>query len=1381
MKKSLPLLLTISICVLNACSDDSGKESAESCTPETFTASCPTENSYTACIDNQVVTNDCLESEICQDGQCKPNTPTPQPQEECQPDSYTPSCSDTTHRTICNADKKIEQIACQEGTKCQNGECIADKQPCTPDDYQPECADDTHRTICNADKVIEQIACQQGTKCQNGECVVDDSCTPDDFKSECTDSTHRTICTDSRTIGSEECPENTICLNGECTDNTECKQGEYTSECQGTSQYTICTEEGKIESKNCTDNTVCIEGECRNVTLCEITEFISECQDDTHYSACNSKGYVENLECEDNTLCIGGECKDVTPCTPAEFAAECTDDTHYNTCNSKGYVENLACTENMKCLKGTCHPTDCDEVGCLCDEKSFQNSCTDNKQLSCVDGIVTEYDCGTDGLGCYMGKCRLIGTVTCDSKTFVSKCIGDTAINCEPNIRLPYYTGEYIQYYPDSLEASNCAGEDEVCAIIDGKADCYTPCTDANMTSMCMSVSSTATGKCIESSDHKLVFTNKKYQSCLTNTTNFCKDGKCIHNDKVDAECSPKTDKSYCENNVLFECYGNSEKGRFVANECYSGVCTTINGITDCYDSCAVEGKTYYDCDYPGYDKAVKYVCTSTPAGLVYVESEVDCHYCKDTTGMMDDGWEGDICVNQKATTDKSFCKDNVAVNIIELPVESEDDTEYEAYEVPMDCGSQKCVVNEDGEAICADTCKPEDNKKTKYTCEIRNYEPGNTNTIPAFPEEPDSVLPPGGRSMLREKIYEYDDYMSYVSDSYVCTQIGDQYYWVHETRETCDHGCDTDLKCKKLHKDEGNECDDEIRCEGNIWLTCDYDTLTAYNCGAKTCAVLKDGSGCFDTCTAADQSKPFQACVDKTSSTQVACVAAGDGKYVQTYQTNDYCYHGCDSKTGKCTMLHEDEGKKCNMETDKPRCANDLYLECYYTLTSSPDKDESEWRTISCSSEVSHYGDFNEGICIEQYPGEDYSSPKCVPKCTAADVDKPQSVCIDLGPDMQRQEGWVCQKSGDIYYWDSVDKFCEHGCNKEKTACMKLHPEEGTACTTPEETKCGDDKILLICNYYDHSYIAEDCSSLGMTCGKDEDGIATCVNTCTKAEYDSNATKTVCSFDAKVTYQCAQVSKDRYEWRYMDDFKCYHGCNTETNECLPIHDKEYKDCSITNDGGEKEAGPSLCDGKTYLACHEYWNYDDDSPKFIYDAENCNTQSCDANIGCYKPCSEVGQKSVCRGQYEIEITTCIEDEETHIKYIDNTHTSYCPHGCDTSKNECTKIHEDEGKSCSAYEDEPDYYPAKCDKKVFLECDYHNVEATDCDSQACHPKIGCYDSCDMIGKFNVCSKELDISYSKECIEDAELNIKYTVEDDYEYCEKGCDTKTGKCKD
>ncbi|MBO4350224.1 MAG: hypothetical protein J6A01_04655 [Proteobacteria bacterium] len=217
MDKRLVLLLGVIVLLGSACNES--REYSPyyaACIPESFSPTCATLKSYTACADNRIVIRDCLDNQTCSNGICRENTAN-----DCVQDSFVSACVDDGYKYICNSQNRIEQELCPAGTKCKAGSCIADDS-CVDGEYISSCTDETHYTVCRDNQIVTE-SCGDGAKCKGGICVADDSCAEDEYISSCTDDMHYTVCRDNK-IDTEVCQSGTKCQNGDCVDIHVCEE-----------------------------------------------------------------------------------------------------------------------------------------------------------------------------------------------------------------------------------------------------------------------------------------------------------------------------------------------------------------------------------------------------------------------------------------------------------------------------------------------------------------------------------------------------------------------------------------------------------------------------------------------------------------------------------------------------------------------------------------------------------------------------------------------------------------------------------------------------------------------------------------------------------------------------------------------------------------------------------------------------------------------------------------------------------------------------------------------------------------------------------------------------------------------------------------------------
>lgn len=134
----------------------------------------------------------------------------------------------------------------------------------------------------------------------------------------------------------------------------------------------------------------------------------------------------------------------------------------------------------------------------------------------------------------------------------------------------------------------------------------------------------------------------------------------------------------------------------------------------------------------------------------------------------------------------------------------------------------------------------------------------------------------------------------------------------------------------------------------------------------------------------------------------------------------------------------------------------------------------------------------------------------------------------------------YVCKE--DTYY--AVDEtslvFCYNGCNKDNTACKKVHNEEGKSCDESTYKRKCDGRIAVTCS--EGVVTALDCGEDNV-CVENENGRLSCKTPCT-----GNEEKSVCTHNAILEYSYTKkyVCKDGY---YVDDITSLAACNNGCNE----------------------------------------------------------------------------------------------------------------------------------------------------------------------------------------------------------------------------------------
>ncbi|MBQ9394955.1 MAG: hypothetical protein IJU23_05500 [Proteobacteria bacterium] len=905
-----------------------------------------------------------------------------------------------------------------------------------------------------------------------------------------------------------------------------CIESTYTATCPTSTSYTTCTD-GVVVTQNCPNDSTCDKGVCAGGigSQCTLEKHSATCIGNTHYTECQD-GKVISKACEGATICSDGKCLAEVGCSPNKFVSECEGTDKHTVCTDDGKLKIDACPTGTTCKNGECSGSPE-----KCDVSTHANTCAGTKRLTCNDGLVTPYDCEQDGAACIRGECVVVMDIPCTENSFAGKCIGNTLIMCSK----------------DSLESLYCPRneKDGICAVVDGKADCYTACTkeesEKDAIDICGSATRVDKAKCIKTQDEKYILQSDDEshifcsindplisaiislqgdnisfpEECVDNIC-VCKSGKCVIDKELGTECDAESYTSRCEGDLLYYCGHSSDTVE--ADHCYDGdKCLTINNKTQCYEPCSLEGETYYDCDYHEKGQATQYTCTRTEKGLFWAEKEVKCLYCHDTIGIYDDGYVGDVCINETCSEDAygDSCDGKKLTQCLGYS----DVT----YKYSTDCGTQSCIMYEESSGVCADACTKEDHDKENkiFKCEL-NLERDNP---------------------------------IYTSRPYYCEKLDEGYYWIEDDKEyyDCRHGCDNNGECKKIHPQEGKNCTkSDTACDGHFALNCGWDGHEVTDC-EKACIVDEYENAeviiahCVDTCSETEVAAgdlysctPFNMSLDSIDvSYSQKCVKIDDNQYAKI-SSSENCSHGCDEKTGKCIKLHEDEGTPCSQGDDE-YCAGDYIIRCGYEGTKMAEDCNAPNKTDDQPMDE-NFPNYTKNTCIIE---EGYTWATCKPACSAEDVDHPVKSCA-----ADRLSQYICTKNGDNYFWVSNSNYCDHGCDANKNECILLHPDEGKECSS---SKCGDENILLTCmgGISDTPmYVAENCGAKGMVCGEINETSECLPVACTQDDFENNFPQHRCDGELiSNTLECRKYD-DGYYWDAYYSEGCDKGCDSATGLC---------------------------------------------------------------------------------------------------------------------------------------------------------------------------------------------------------------------------------------
>ena len=211
--------------------------------------------------------------------------------------------------------------------------------------------------------------------------------------------------------------------------------------------------------------------------------------------------------------------------------------------------------------------------------------------------------------------------------------------------------------------------------------------------------------------------------------------------------------------------------------------------------------------------------------------------------------------------------------------------------------------------------------------------------------------------------------------------------------------------------------------------------------------------------------------------------------------------------------------------------------------------------------------------------------SAECFKPCTENDVGKVTATCSG-----NESYYYKCAEyNGKYYYYvDDHSIYCDHGCNENKTDCLKLSDIEYTECDfddVPKRYVC-DNNILLSCDrsyfidgeHYNYYTYVEDCLEEGKICGGGK-----CVVKQIDEEYeycDYNSYKKQCAHNYKLecsvgNYVFAKKCDEGTECVVVDNYtECLKPCTSKDVgktkiECRCSDDLcstvEYSDCEKIN------------------------------------------------------------------------------------------------------------------------------------------------------------------------------------------------------------------------
>ena len=825
-----------------------------------------------------------------------------------------------TGTLTCKDDCSFDSSACVAASACNNDGKIDASEACDGSDFGGKtCADfkgaGATGTLACANCVIDSSACvaAQPTGCES-----DDDCAAEaDGKTKC-DETDK-VCVKPTT-------------DPECTTDADCTGREDgKTKCDTTDKVCVAP----ATTPECTTDADCA-GREDGKTKCDDTDKV--CVAPATTPECTTDADCANRE-DGKTKCDDTD----KVCVAPAVQVGCQTDAD---CEGRG-DGNTKCDHNI-CVAPAADPVCGDgkvEGDEECDGSNLNGkTCKDVQPMS--TGGTLECDPATCKFKA--GTCTLPEEGTeCDPDTFIESCDGTNIVYCEPETDdNGKRTGKYLV-----STSIDCATGDSACIVIDstvyGKyADCaisHETCSTAGKARGCMtdeyeedystmvecapaSDGNYYTLDVAESEDELHYCGYYEYvdtPACLDST------GDCGKLTEDQGETCDATYLAHCDGNATVNCSRSIDYDTYQyvysvdAKDCGKDSCVVITAeltgtdgnpttvkqamCMSSEDECATAGVESNSCLTSGKTEyLIDNLCASGDDGKNYsvmLDYEACSHGCDDTNKVCkkladNEGEECDYELNEEAE-----CKGNVAVNC----------DYWDEEVVAEECATGTTCNLTDNGAECLESC---------------------TNVGAATSE------------CVAEASFFGTSYYTYTT---TCTTL-DKGNFLVETEEYCKNGCnDTNDGCKRISDMDGTACDTSVdtkKCDPDnevVRLTCSSGKWSASNCEAavitdSVCADMGTDNGgvqCLVPCTIpADPTEPVSVCIDDdyygVVSLSGTCTADASGtKSFITDSKRTTCSGGCDSTTGKCIPLIENEGEACDKSTFEEHCEGNVGSYC--------------------------------------------------------------------------------------------------------------------------------------------------------------------------------------------------------------------------------------------------------------------------------------------------------------------------------------------------------------------------------------------------------------------------------------------------------------------
>lgn len=458
-------------------------------------------------------------------------------------------------------------------------------------------------------------------------------------------------CTEQKWQVSTQCASDQICKTvsgtATCVENPVCDAASAVPVCDGNSLKTCA--DGKWISTPCNDDKVC-QASASGASCVTTQQPPAGC--DTTETTCsdNVLSYCENNEwktkqCENG--CDGSKCKEIASetCDPSNYKPTCDSDGKLTSCGTDGKVTAVECTNGEACqttengaeckVSETNSCTESCEYGCNndngtcyaeCNPTEYISTCSSNILKECIDGVVTDKDCGSkvctdngNGAACVGNDvppttetdCTEEGKSICENNSLKTCEGGEWEIRtclkeCKEDNPGEAYCSELTQGTECTDGETQCDGTFSIIKCVDGywtaSEECGygKTCQNINKTAQCSNACKKGRGICNSDSNSAYICNAET----LTWDVTACESKRCAVSEKMSKcivkegdQCSlysfDKDDdpevKALCDFDHMFVC---SEEV-LASRQPYCGTGTNSKAIKLCADDLPIYRPCY--------------------------------------------------------------------------------------------------------------------------------------------------------------------------------------------------------------------------------------------------------------------------------------------------------------------------------------------------------------------------------------------------------------------------------------------------------------------------------------------------------------------------------------------------------------------------------------------------------------------------------------------------------------------------------------------------------------------------------------------------------------------------------------------------------------------